>query len=218
MPTRASRVRLMPLILTPPYREGVTDVTPRLRTLHVTGLLLLLLTGPAYTPYAAAYEPVPAESRAGSRAGEGRERPGREATPTDENSTPAHSDGPASRQSPDTNPPSPEDSESTGSTDSPGSPENEEGLESQEGQGGRDQELRDRERQEQEASVLPETSRNTAPPSEPPPARPADAHKAADRPVRASEPVLRVLPLGSGLVLIGLGLGLAFLALRVRRN
>lgn len=33
----------------------------------------------------------------------------------------------------------------------------------------------------------------------------------------ASEPVLRILPLGSGLVLIGLGLGLAFVALRVRR-
>ncbi|MBG0853833.1 hypothetical protein I2W78_18755 [Streptomyces spinoverrucosus] len=32
-----------------------------------------------------------------------------------------------------------------------------------------------------------------------------------------SEPVLRILPLGSGLVLIGLGLGLAFVALRVRR-
>ncbi|MET8448842.1 hypothetical protein [Streptomyces sp. NPDC005209] len=34
----------------------------------------------------------------------------------------------------------------------------------------------------------------------------------------ASEPVLRILPLGSGLVLIGLGLGLAFVALRVRRG
>ncbi|GGS87153.1 hypothetical protein [Streptomyces chromofuscus] len=33
----------------------------------------------------------------------------------------------------------------------------------------------------------------------------------------ASGPVLRVLPLGSGLVLIGLGLGIAFVALRVRR-
>lgn len=32
-----------------------------------------------------------------------------------------------------------------------------------------------------------------------------------------SGPVLRILPLGSGLVLIGLGLGLAFVALRVRR-
>jgi hypothetical protein len=30
--------------------------------------------------------------------------------------------------------------------------------------------------------------------------------------------MLRILPLGSGLVLIGLGLGLAFIALRVRRS
>ncbi|MEU5703430.1 hypothetical protein [Streptomyces aurantiacus] len=70
------------------------------RTLHVTGLLLLLLAGPAHTPYAAAYEPVPTESRAGSRAGEGRERPGREAPPTDETSAPAHPDGPAGRRNP----------------------------------------------------------------------------------------------------------------------
>ncbi|MFJ9345229.1 hypothetical protein [Streptomyces sp. NPDC101237] len=34
----------------------------------------------------------------------------------------------------------------------------------------------------------------------------------------ASEPVLHILPLGSGLILIGLGLGLAFVALRVRRD
>ncbi|MFF1484823.1 hypothetical protein ACIGZH_04550 [Streptomyces sp. NPDC058319] len=34
----------------------------------------------------------------------------------------------------------------------------------------------------------------------------------------AAGPVLEMLPLGSGLVLIGLGLGLAFIALRVRRT
>jgi len=144
------------LISAPPYREGVTDVTPWLRTLRVTGLLLLLLAGPAYTPYtAAAYEPVPAESRAGSRAGEGRERPGREAAPTEEDSPSTHSDSPEA----------------------------------------------------QEASTAPQTSR--PPPTPPTPSEP---------PTRASEPVLKVLPLGSGLVLIGLGLGLAFFALRVRRN
>ncbi|WP_328495313.1 hypothetical protein OHS59_23175 [Streptomyces sp. NBC_00414] len=130
-------------------------MTPWLRTLRVTGLLLPLLAGPASTSYAAAYEPVPAESRAGSRAGEGRERPGRETSPT------AHPDSAAS----------------------------------------------------QEASVAPEAPRDTAPA----PARPVDAREAADRPVRTPEPVLKVLPLGSGLVLIGLGLGLAFLALRARR-
>jgi hypothetical protein len=32
------------------------------------------------------------------------------------------------------------------------------------------------------------------------------------------EPTLAILPLGSGLILIGLGLGLAFLALRARRG
>ncbi|MFE9684573.1 hypothetical protein [Streptomyces sp. NPDC006285] len=131
----------------------------------MTGLLLLVPAGPAHTPHAAAYEPVPAESRAGSRAGEGRERPGREAAPTAEDSSPAHSDSAESH----------------------------------------------------EASVAPEAPRRTAPPSAPP-ARPVDAHEAADRPVRAAEPVLKVLPLGTGLVLIGLGSGLAFLALRVRRS
>jgi hypothetical protein len=35
---------------------------------------------------------------------------------------------------------------------------------------------------------------------------------------RSGEPVLRILPLGSGMVLIGLGLGLAFVGLRVRRG
>ncbi|GHA22319.1 hypothetical protein GCM10010372_22930 [Streptomyces tauricus] len=153
-------MRLKPLILDPPYRppyrEGVTDVTPWLRTLRVTGLLLPLLAGPAFTPYAAAYEPVPApaESRAGSRAGEGRERPGREAPPTHPDSA-----------------------------------------------------------ETQEASIAPEAPLNTAPPS----ARPLDAHEAADRPVHPPEPALKVLPLGTGLVLIGLGLGLAFLSLKTRR-
>jgi hypothetical protein len=38
------------------------------------------------------------------------------------------------------------------------------------------------------------------------------------RPDPGTEPVLQILPLGSGLVLIGLGLGLAFVALRLRRG
>ncbi|PIB07942.1 MULTISPECIES: hypothetical protein [Streptomyces] len=37
-------------------------------------------------------------------------------------------------------------------------------------------------------------------------------------PEQSPEPVLRILPLGSGLILMGLGLGLAFVALRVRRH
>ncbi|MGW4905359.1 hypothetical protein [Streptomyces sp. NPDC004270] len=51
-------------------------------------------------------------------------------------------------------------------------------------------------------------------PSPPHPTHQAVAHSEED----ASEPVLHILPLGSGLVLIGLGLGLAFVALRVRRS
>ncbi|MGW0185133.1 hypothetical protein ACWDV7_05175 [Streptomyces sp. NPDC003362] len=50
-----------------------------------------------------------------------------------------------------------------------------------------------------------------------PPAEPATgAPEAAVE--RTGEPVLRILPLGSGMVLIGLGLGLAFVGLRVRRG
>ncbi|MFC5669179.1 hypothetical protein [Streptomyces incanus] len=35
---------------------------------------------------------------------------------------------------------------------------------------------------------------------------------------RSTGPVLRILPLGGGLVLMGLGLGLAFVGLRLRRS
>ncbi|MET8831051.1 hypothetical protein ABZX40_15490 [Streptomyces sp. NPDC004610] len=35
---------------------------------------------------------------------------------------------------------------------------------------------------------------------------------------RRTGPVVRILPLGSGLMLIGIGLGLAFLGLRLRRG
>ncbi|MBL3665000.1 hypothetical protein JL475_02995 [Streptomyces sp. M2CJ-2] len=33
-----------------------------------------------------------------------------------------------------------------------------------------------------------------------------------------AEPMVRILPMGSGLVLMGLGLGLAFVGLRLRRS
>jgi hypothetical protein len=49
-----------------------------------------------------------------------------------------------------------------------------------------------------------------------PPLRPVGQTVA--RAENSAEPMLRILPLGSGLVLIGLGLGLAFIALRVRRG
>ncbi|MFI1481674.1 hypothetical protein [Streptomyces sp. NPDC020747] len=153
-------------------------MTPWLRPLRVTGLLLVLLAGPAplsyAVPHVSSYEPAPGESRAGSRAGEGRERPGRSPAPTEET---------AEEEAREENP-------GVGHPDGPADGEQSEGA------------------------VAPETPGNTAPGSHPP----VDAEQAAGRHVRASEPVLRVLPLGSGLVLIGLGLGLTFVALRVRRG
>ncbi|WP_086734798.1 hypothetical protein [Streptomyces glaucescens] len=56
----------------------------------------------------------------------------------------------------------------------------------------------------------------TRAPVAPPEAEPPEA-AVADR-ERTGEPVLRILPLGSGMVLIGLGFGLAFVGLRVRRG
>ncbi|MFH9981503.1 hypothetical protein ACH4ND_20060 [Streptomyces sp. NPDC017179] len=51
---------------------------------------------------------------------------------------------------------------------------------------------------------------------------PSGTDRPGDLPIAQDEtdtgPVLRYLPLGSGLVLIGLGLGLAFIALRMRRS
>ncbi|WP_251094187.1 hypothetical protein [Streptomyces sp. Caat 7-52] len=73
---------------------------------------------------------------------------------------------------------------------------------------------------EPETTNLPtayEPSVGTGLDSATPPLTP-DARQAAERGEAATEPVLRILPLGSGLVLIGLGLGLAFLGLRLRRS
>jgi hypothetical protein len=121
-------------------------------------------------------------SRAGSRAGEGRDRPGRSAQPTaDENED--GGDG--------------------------GDGEDTAGLEADEGDdGGRSAGpvAAESASPSQGAGVVP------SPPA-PQPAQRTVSH--ADDP---AEPVLRILPLGSGLILIGLGLGLAFIALRVRRG
>ncbi|MFI1419891.1 hypothetical protein ACH4VX_18220 [Streptomyces sp. NPDC020731] len=46
----------------------------------------------------------------------------------------------------------------------------------------------------------------------------ATSRAAEPNTVAATEPVLRILPLGSGLMLIGLGFGLAFVALRMRQG
>ncbi|WP_406488406.1 hypothetical protein [Streptomyces phaeochromogenes] len=171
-------------------------MTPWLRPLRVTGLLLVLLAGPApmsyAVPHVSSYEPAPGESRAGSRAGEGRERPGRAPTPTKETEE--------------------TEEEQQEEQDEEAAPDEaqEEAQDEDAGVGHPDGPA---DGEQSEGAVAPETPGNTAPRSHPP----FDAEQAAGRHVRASEPVLRVLPLGSGLVLIGLGLGLAFVALRVRR-
>ncbi|MEU2712865.1 hypothetical protein [Streptomyces sp. NPDC007205] len=124
----------------------------------------------------ASYRPAAIEpTRAGSRAGEGRMRPGRP-------------DGPAAEVEGDDDPvPPPRTSDS-------GRPE------------------------EPETADLPAATPSAAPHEAGlDPAR-APARNAAQQNENTTEPVLQILPLGSGLVLIGLGLALAFLALRLRRD
>ncbi|MBC2905562.1 hypothetical protein [Streptomyces cupreus] len=130
-------------------------MTPWLRTVRATGLAVVLVAGwgcqVAYgeegTPSASVSASV-SPSRAGSAAGEGRERPGRR------------------------------------------------------------------------GESVPEAEEET-PLAEPSPTAPAEATGSpvpAGQEVVRAEPVLEVLPLGSGLVLIGLGLALAFVGLRLRRT
>ncbi|MFD3835909.1 hypothetical protein ACFWWC_06565 [Streptomyces sp. NPDC058642] len=108
-------------------------------------------------------------SRAGSRAGEGRERPGRrEAVETAEEDAGAGVGSESEAEQP----------------------------------------------ADDDAAVVAEPSREAVPDASPAP-RGREGVTRAESP---TEPVLRILPLGSGLVLIGLGLGLAFLGLRVRRG
>ncbi|ANP48238.1 hypothetical protein J2Z21_003787 [Streptomyces griseochromogenes] len=135
---------------------------------------------------AASRSASPAEpSRAGSRAGEGRMRPGRPDGPAseeegDDDTGPVTGD-PRETAPEDAYPEEPETADSpAGTPAATGSP--------------------------QEAGLNPAR----------PPLRPTsrgDVHQG-----EASDETLRILPLGSGLVLIGLGLGLAFLGLRVRRS
>ncbi|KUO21215.1 hypothetical protein AQJ91_09560 [Streptomyces dysideae] len=136
-----------------------------------TGLLGVLVAGlvvggygavPSYGAEGAPGEVIaastsPDPSRAGSRAGEGRERPGRQVEGAAE------------------------------SPDASGPPARE---------------------------VLEPEENGHLVPSAPPPTEREAVTRAED----PAEPVYQVLPLGSGLVLIGLGLGLAFVGLRVRRG
>ncbi|AYN40383.1 hypothetical protein D9753_17380 [Streptomyces dangxiongensis] len=115
-------------------------------------------------------------SRAGSRAGEGRIRPGRP-------------DGPAA-----------------------------------EVEGDEDPDTEAAQAQEPETADVPRGTQAASPPPEEagldparPPLRPA-AQQAVQQGEGPTEPVLQILPLGTGLVLIGLGLALALLGLRLRRT
>ncbi|MFE1196658.1 hypothetical protein ACFW6E_28485 [Streptomyces olivaceoviridis] len=116
-------------------------------------------------------------SRAGSRAGEGRMRPGRP-------------DGPEIEDEGDDDPP-------------PATPA-----------------AQPEEPEEPETAEVPGVSPSpleTGPDPTGSPQGPA-AEQAAPPGEAPTEPVLRILPLGSGLVLIGLGLGLALLGLRLRKS
>ncbi|MFE5138038.1 hypothetical protein ACFRDV_10185 [Streptomyces fagopyri] len=126
-------------------------------------------------PEAAGPTPAAEDSRAGSDAGQGRARPGREerndgAGENDEDSAPTYTDR------------DPVD-------ESAGSATSRDGLDGT-GDGA------------------------TGPPNG---AVPVEQHVVGPG-TASTRPALRVLPLGGGLILIGLGLGMAFLALRLRRG
>ncbi|WP_211124605.1 hypothetical protein [Streptomyces yatensis] len=130
---------------------------------------------------------------AGTRAGEGRTHPGRIRPPA---------------------PSPPDEDPSAGTRDGDGDPDgygNESGNESDEGTG--------------RFSLVPEWTPSSLPmPQRPdrhqarepfPSGQPYGAQRTAAEP---SERAMRVLPLGTGLALTGLGLGLAFFGLRLRRR
>ncbi|MGW2820031.1 hypothetical protein ACWC24_03385 [Streptomyces sp. NPDC001443] len=118
--------------------------------------------------------------RAGSRAGEGRQRPG------GRDDTAVRIEGDEDPLSPDGTDEDPDEADVSAVPDA--------------STAGRSTEA------PQEAGLTPAT-----PPGDP-------AHQTVARSAGAPEPVLRILPLGSGLMLMGLGFGLAFVALRLRRG
>ncbi|MER5990104.1 hypothetical protein [Streptomyces viridosporus] len=140
--------------------------------------------------------PPPGEpSRAGSRAGEGRERPGRRETaeeaPRDTWQWKGHAPGEADGEGPDAGAGRPDAADVGGRPDAP------------------------REGDDGTAPRAPASQEAVPVSSAPPRTSAPDSVTSAERP---AEPVLRILPLGSGLMLIGLGLGLAIIALRMRQG
>ncbi|MGY4923831.1 hypothetical protein [Streptomyces sp. 900105755] len=162
--------------------------------------------GPGPVPSDSAHaSATPEPSLAGTVAGEGRMRPGRPEGPGTkvEDQDPDDPDGPG-------DPDDPEDS---------GRPDDQGGMDDQGGPG--------------EGTATESAGSGVGSPAataaQPPreavlaPASPSQPHPTSGQAVGPgqeddTEPVLQVLPLGSGLVLIGLGLGLAFVGLRVRRG
>jgi hypothetical protein len=197
-------VRLVPSITAPdlgePHREGVTGVTPWLRTLPTAGLLAVALLNCAVhlanaapaAPGAASYATSPVPSAEGAAAA-GTSSPlatdPARPTPTADPSRAGSLAG-EGRARPGRSEPDPQDSPDAADTSDPEATESaaDAGL--------------------TEASTVPESSPDDAVP----------VQQSVVGPGSPPEPVLELLPLGTGLILIGLGLGLAFVALRVRRG
>ncbi|MEU0755001.1 hypothetical protein ACIQUO_15625 [Streptomyces albogriseolus] len=156
----------------------------------------------------------PSASRSGSGPGEGRDRPGRPETAREESRD-------AREESRDTAPPrrGRADEERTGPREEAGRPD---------GHGVRRPDTRldasapaDDDAAEQSPAgdsggTAPSGSDSSA--AAPAPATSSRAAEPDTVAGTAVEPVLRILPLGSGLVLIGLGFALAFLGLRMRQE
>ncbi|MEU6550587.1 hypothetical protein ABZ915_09910 [Streptomyces sp. NPDC046915] len=190
------------------WAREVTDVTPWLRfTLRVAPLPLLLAA--VVLPYGATAsygaQPTPSGSATGSPA------PSRSSSPSAGPSRAGSRAGEGRRR-----PGRPEapPAEIEGDDDTPSTQDTEpQGLDPQD-EAGEAQVPRDAGTEPPAASESPEQADPVT--SAPPPRDPDQTVTQGGE--DAAEPFVRILPLGSGLILIGLGLGLAFLGLRVRRG
>jgi len=165
-------------------------MTPWLSTLRVVGLLLVLTTGAGHPSYAAEHAPYATghPSYAAEHAAPYTARPAPSADASRAGSVPGEGRARPGRAEP----AAPDDPDDPGTEDGePTGPV-------------RDPDVPDR----SEASAAPEPSRDPV----------ISVHQNVVGRAPTPEPVLQILPLGSGLILIGLGLGLAFVALRVRRG
>ncbi len=162
---------------------------------------LVLAAGTVQPSYAAEPTPTPDASRAGSLAGEGRERPGRDGAYTGPGEVGTDDPEAGTDDPKDTGMYRDTEAEAARPTDAPQDPRAPHDPHPSEPS--RDAALSDQEalqEQETDQEALQKTDQ-----------------EAVAQPDAIEGPVLRALPLGSGLILIGLGLGLAFLALRFRR-